>query len=234
MVISQRYKYIFIELPRTGTTAIANELCELYNGTKILSKHATYADFLDQCTSEEADYFSFSCRRHPIDRTYSYFIKMKNGYYDYKFNNGDTTLYEKVFLLPMVKWVKENDVSFQDFLEKRYKLPYTDWRILNHKELDFIINFESLNADFIKALNKINIDPVRDLPKKNVTGERKEFTQVVKEVDPKVIRDVFGPFLISHNYNTPHYIKNHDLSFAENLKFSVSNLTYRSLWKLFK
>ena len=30
MIISHKYKYLFVELPRTGSTAISNELCEYY------------------------------------------------------------------------------------------------------------------------------------------------------------------------------------------------------------
>lgn len=52
MVISHKYEYLFVELPRTGTTAIHNELLEKYDGQGILSKHANYRDFL-KIASEE-------------------------------------------------------------------------------------------------------------------------------------------------------------------------------------
>ena len=53
MVISHRHRYLFVELPRTGSTAIHRELIELYDGTAILQKHATYEDFLRGATEIE-------------------------------------------------------------------------------------------------------------------------------------------------------------------------------------
>ena len=35
MVISDTHKYIYVELPLTGSTAVSQELCELYEGKKI-------------------------------------------------------------------------------------------------------------------------------------------------------------------------------------------------------
>ncbi len=42
MIISHKYKYLFIELPRTGTTAISKELRERYAGELIYEKHTKY------------------------------------------------------------------------------------------------------------------------------------------------------------------------------------------------
>ena len=44
MVLSHKQEYLFVELPRTGSTTISKELCTHYAGEKILSKHATYED----------------------------------------------------------------------------------------------------------------------------------------------------------------------------------------------
>ncbi len=60
MVISDKYKYVFVELPRTGTTAISKELVELYGGKKILWKHAPLNKFLKHATKEQKSYYTKS------------------------------------------------------------------------------------------------------------------------------------------------------------------------------
>ncbi len=57
MIISHKHKYLFVELPRTGSTAIYEELCQHYDGTQILFRHATYDDFLKVASEEEKKYF---------------------------------------------------------------------------------------------------------------------------------------------------------------------------------
>ena len=46
MIISHKYKYLFVELPRTGTESIKNELIEYYDGHEIHSKHSRYSKFI--------------------------------------------------------------------------------------------------------------------------------------------------------------------------------------------
>ena len=60
MIISHVHRYLFVELPHTGSSAVSRELREHYAGTQILYKHARYAEFLRSCSAEERDYFVFS------------------------------------------------------------------------------------------------------------------------------------------------------------------------------
>ena len=40
MVISHKHRYVFVEIPHTGSHAISKELCEFYDGQIIHRKHA--------------------------------------------------------------------------------------------------------------------------------------------------------------------------------------------------
>ena len=77
MVISHYYKYIFIETPQTGCSAIRNELLENYKGEIILNKHSVYSEFLASASKEEREYFAFSSIRNPLDKHTSSFLKLK-------------------------------------------------------------------------------------------------------------------------------------------------------------
>ncbi len=63
MIISHQHKYLFVELPHTGSTAISHELREHYDGVSILEKHATYYQFLKVATAEEKQYWLMSSKR---------------------------------------------------------------------------------------------------------------------------------------------------------------------------
>ena len=80
MIISDKHRYLFVELPRTATTAIAKELRENYEGHSILYKHATYEDFLRIATDEQKKYFTFSCIRNPLDDVVSIYLKYRHNH----------------------------------------------------------------------------------------------------------------------------------------------------------
>jgi hypothetical protein len=228
MVISNKHKYLFIELPRTGTTAISHELIRNYEGKKILHKHATYEEFLKSEYNVD-EYFTFSCRRKPIDRVYSYYIKMKNGYYDYK-KDRKKSLYEKLYLMPTIKWIKKNNITFDEFLKKKYRLPYVDWSIQNHQLFDYVIDFKSLNEDFNTALCKIGITPVRDLPKRNVTTEKRQ-SYAIQELDKNIVGKIFGPFIIENNYEFSHFNLKEYTSRLDMVKYKIIKFIYKQYLK---
>ena len=76
MIISHTHRYLFVELPRTGSTAISRELVQNYEGAHILWKHATYQDFLKVAKPEEKEYFVFSGIRNPLDDAVSRYFKI--------------------------------------------------------------------------------------------------------------------------------------------------------------
>jgi len=45
MIVSHRHRYLFIEIPLTGSWAIHRELREHYGGSPILHKHASYPEY---------------------------------------------------------------------------------------------------------------------------------------------------------------------------------------------
>ncbi|HET8962688.1 MAG TPA: hypothetical protein VFM99_02235, partial [Chitinophagales bacterium] len=77
MVIDHRYKFVFIELPLTATSAISKEIREQYGCEPIMNKHATYGDFLKKATEEEKAYAVIGSIRNPLDQTVSMYFKYK-------------------------------------------------------------------------------------------------------------------------------------------------------------
>lgn len=205
MVISKKYKYVFIELPLTGSSAIQKELIETYEGELIMRKHDTYEKFLRYADQEEKKYFVFSCIRNPLDRTVSHYIKARDNhkgkyskYSKRKFKNILTYYFGRRY-----DYIQKNDADFKDYFLKFFKLPYDDFSILSHKKMDSVIRFENLAHDFEKTLEMLDIKAVRKLPQVNITPGKKEFLDhYEKEIIEKAIW-VFGPFMKLWDYKFP-------------------------------
>lgn len=222
MVISHKHKYLFIELYFTGSTAISAELCELYDGEKILNKHSRYHEFLQIATPEEKKYFVFSCIRNPMDTVVSGYMKFKTNHHGKYTNpkewrkNGGTIIDKNLRLYNKIK-----DLTFEEYFNKYHKLPYDNWSHQSHDKFDHIIKFEKIQDDFSQVLNKLNIPQKRLLPQKNKTSQKDSF---IKYYTPKIKERaifVFGPFMQKWGYSFPDEWNVKKISTASKILFNI-------------
>lgn len=204
MIISHKYKYVFIELPRTGSTVIANELCRYYGGQTVLNTHATYRDFLKHYPDLK-HYYAFSSIRNPLDKTVSVYFKLKSYYKDNIVFKRPGRQILNFYMKKRRNFVFKTNASFSDFFLKFYKKPYDDWSSLDHKRLDFIIKYESIDADFALLLSKLKITQKRHLPKKNVTeGKRLVFWDYYESNVVKIrAKKIFNCYMQRWGYSFP-------------------------------
>lgn len=235
MIISHRYKYLFVELPLTGSTAISAELRANYEGTSILQKHSTYHDFLRIASPEEASFFTFSCIRNPLDSAVSRYYKLKTNHRERFTNppkqNGRRPMWERVESR-LFKFVHETQADFSTFFMKFYVLPYNNWSELAHKDFDSVIRFENLQDDFAKALKQIGIEPKRPLPAVNTTAGRDEY--YVAHFSPEAIeraKRVFGPFMQRWSYKFPAEWGDSTVPWRHQMEFEIVNLFRIFYWK---
>lgn len=239
MWISHKHKYVFVQLPRTGSTAIGQELRDFYDGTKILHKHARYEDFLKIANPEEKKYFVFSCIRNPMDDVVSIYTKYKTDPREWytdpekiqRFNPLERYTNKKLY-----EFIQNNNADFSDFFLKFYRIPYNNWSELSHHKFDFIIRFENIQNDFAKALELIGIEQIRPLPLKNKTpGREKKFlTYYNTPVVIKRAKHVFGPFMKKWGYEFPPEWEDYNVSWLQQTEFKFYNLPRRLYWRYMK
>lgn len=208
MIISHRHRYLFVELPRTGSTAVRHELRDLYDGETILTKHATYEEFSRVATADELRYFVFSGIRNPLDDVVSQYFKLKTDHRG-RYSDIRRATRHKRFLRwlgdrPMFEFIQKKDSDFRTFFLRYYVLPYDTWASVSHRRFDFVMRFEHLADDFEQALHGIGIEPKRRLPIVNSTGEKRAaFTEYYEpDMFPRV-RRVVGPYMERWGYEFP-------------------------------
>lgn len=203
MIISHRYKYLFVELPHTGTTAISAELRELYDGTKILHKHAHYSEFLRTASPAERGYFTFSCIRNPLDVAVSLYFRHKTDHHGrYSKPRGTVTRSD----VELFRFIERTGADFPTYFRRVYArpLPYDNFSREAHAQFDFVMRFENLQDDFAKFLELVGIEPQRRLPMVNRTSERRaDFASYyTPDIIPRA-KWVFGPFMERWKYELP-------------------------------
>jgi hypothetical protein len=235
MVISHKYRYLFIEVYRTGSTAISSELCELYDGHKILSKHSRYHEFLKVATEEEKKYFVFSGIRNPMDMVVSGYVKMKNDHKGRYTNpkewrrNGGTISDKNLKLYQTVK-----DLTFEEYFNKYFKFPYDNWSNVAHDRFDFILRFENIQNDFSELLRRLNIEQKRVLPIRNKTEQKESFINYYTPAIREKAIFIFGPFMRKWGYSFP---EGWDPETAGPLSFTlfiILGILRKNYWKMTK
>lgn len=205
MIISEKFRYVFLELEHTASTAISEELKEYYSGFSILKRHKSYNELKKYCKEykkDYLDYFIFSCVRNPLDIAVTHYHYYKDNYLE-MFTKGRPKYLNKKHYEKFEK-IQSGKYDFYDFLRMNYRFPYDNWSIFHRNKIDFMMRYESIDSDFNRILNLLGIDQIRLLPKKNVITTKPDFKRYYST--PKIIQlaiKIFGSYMKLYNYELP-------------------------------
>ena len=213
MIVSDEHRYVFVELPKTGSTAISNELCEYYAGRRVGPRHMPYHRFLRFASADQRSYFTFACIRNPLDEAVSiYFRERSNraGHYTdpnrLRAKGGNIATSD----LARYRYIKDSGADFAAYfrrfyqLSKFYRYPYDNWSMLAHHEFDLVIRFEELQSGFSAALRRIGVSQVRALPISNQSrGKDRPFESYYEPSIRTQAARIFGPFMRKWGYEFP-------------------------------
>jgi hypothetical protein len=235
MVISHEHKYLFIEIPYTGSTAIHRELCENYAGFPTLHKHALYSEFQRIASPEEKRGFVFAGVRNPLDAAVSIYFKYRINHKG-KYTNPKRLAKHGGNIgsgsLRKFDFIRNNNADFPIYFEKFYKLPYGSLISLAHRHCDSVIRFEDLQDDFSKVLKLMEIKQKRPLPQTNRTSEKGD--DFLSYYTPEIIeqaRRVFGPFMKKWGYDFPSEWGDNSVSWLSQIEFYSVDIVRNLYWR---
>lgn len=208
MIVSQEYKYVFVELPHTASTAISRELCENYKGESVLTKHAHYSDFLKIASEEEKSFLVVAGIRNPLDIIVTRYFKRKTdheGFFStpehWRKHGGHVS--NKA--LGEFRYIQEHDADFVAYFHRFFfSYPYDSWGCPSPGDFDFVIRYENLQDDFARFLEALNVPRVRSIPLTNKTAGKE--TDFWSYYPPEVRNQAicfFGPYLDLWGYKFP-------------------------------
>ena len=238
MIVSHKYKFLFIGLPFSASSAISKELHLQYEGEPYLRKHSLYHEFEKVATKQEKKYFVFAVLRNPMDIAVTVYEKMKaneKGNFTnpelFTENGGHITKkHRKLF-----NYIHNNKASFQDYFKKFFVKPYDNFSSLTIDNCDFVIKYENIAKDYLTALQKAGLENPRLLPVANKTTGKKlglsgYYTEAIKE---QAI-SVFGPFLEKYNYSFPEEWGEVKVTLKSKIQFKILGALRKLNQKYFK
>lgn len=191
-MISHKHKFIFVQIPKTGCTSVANALAEYCINTSRLKNHFTYSEYLNNKTKREKvnkDYFSFAFVRNPFDRLVSQFKYSGMAVWG---KVGPTNL--DFTFQHYVKYIVAQNLRFSNhrYNSKLKKTGDEDWSQLQFvgDDVGFIGKFETLQEDFNTICDKIGI-PQKQVPHLNKT-KHKHYTEYYDDETRQIVADKYA------------------------------------------
>lgn len=238
MIISHKYKFLFIGLPFSASSAITKELHANYEGKPFLRKHSLYHEFEKVATKEEQKYFVFAVLRNPMEIAVTVYEKMKTnakGNFTnpdlFKENGGHITKNHRL----RFNYIKTNNASFQEYFIKFHTKPYDNLSSITLDKCDFVIRYENISEDYLLALKKAGIDNPTPLLIANKTkGKKQDMSLYYTEDIRKQAIYVFGPFLAKYNYSFPKDWGKVNVPITSFIKFKIMGVLRRINEKFIK
>ena len=173
MLISHKYKFITIDIPKTGTTSINNALSRFMQENdfncsmlrKMGMRHGTYEECISKFPNYK-NYFSFAFVRNPWDMMLSFYFFKRN----------------------IARYKIDKNTSFKNFLES----PILNQRsyIKGFSRNSFVGRFENLQNDFDIVCDKIGILR-QQLPHKNKSNH-KHYTEYYDDETRKIVAEKYA------------------------------------------
>ena len=194
-MISHKHKFVFICVPKTGSTSITTALSKYcIKNFPPQKKHFSYSEYLNNKKKTEKidkDYFSFSFVRNPFDRLVSQFHYTGRRWWD---KVGFTEALKFGFKNYVKHMVAQNiPFSVHRYRSKR-KLDQADedWSQLQFLDegVDFIGRFENLQEDFNFVCDKIGI-PRQELPHEN-KSKHKNYTEYYNDETKQIVAEKYA------------------------------------------
>jgi len=204
MIISRTHRYLFVEIPNTGSTAIAKELKQHYGGERILHKHASFGEFLRTPEAKTGKYFVFACVRHPLDAAVTSYFKMRSNHRG-RFTLGklrDTPSVTKRHL--ELYRLAQDGAEFPAFFKELQTGVYNNSYLLLHERFDYVMRYEELQQGFSEVLRRLGIAQVQPIPVVNRTdGKSRNFWEFYTgEVRSRAMR-LYWPYMRRWGYSFP-------------------------------
>lgn len=225
MIICEDHKLLFVQVPQTGSSAIGAELCELYGGRSVLTKHAGVEHAVRRLPLDIAAYTVVSGVRNPLDQAVSSFFKTLNDQAPMAPAQrrrwlGSTSGQRSAWLSG------HQDVDFSDFFLRFHKWPHSPRWLASQRRSHVVIRFERIQEGFSSALELVGVSPQRPLPLLNKTQRPgSDFVSHYSRPAQARALTIFAGFMKEWGYEFPAgWVRGPD----DHLRLRAGQMAYRA------
>ena len=219
MLISHKYRVIFVHIQRTGGTSVSNIFID--NDPDLVMKlpaenvskrliHCFISDLKPVLSADEFEnYTKFSIVRNPYERLYSWYLMFKhNSIHGFESEKTDEVVEKAVLMYDSIREKLDPYIaSFDDFLTvpnegffQRFYYNQLDYLEINQQfAMDKVLRFEHLSDDFNAFAKELNLNA--SLAHINKSVSEKSYRDVYSEKAKKLVAERFAKDLDFFGYS---------------------------------
>ena len=225
-VICRDHRLLFIQAPRTGSTAVADALRSELGGedfpgetgsqalrTAVRPKHATLGDLLRHgflTPAARRELFVFSAVRNPFDSVLSLFVKQQRSY-QALLDDPTSWIHRSPRTRRNIAYARDH--TFEEWLIEKFERAPARRRVgrlvrrLRGERyawavgVDYVMRFERLQEDFDEVLKRVGITRRVVIPRTNVTAARGgDYRTCYSERARRIVEESFADELSDFDY----------------------------------
>ena len=201
MIISPKYKFVFIAPEKTGTTSIHDVLEKIEDDNLIVGKLVGDDNTNLNCErgvdpTEPHKYKHSDCKRS------GNFLNNYDDYYKFSFVRNPWDIVVSWYCFEKKRFTNKKrdltNVNFAKYIQNYENIWASGFQYESIKCCDFIGRFENLQEDFNTICDKIGI-PQQKLPHKNKT-KHKHYTEYYNKETKEIVAERFAKDIEYFNY----------------------------------
>jgi hypothetical protein len=230
-VLSRARGYLFLMAPRTGCTAIGEEVLiphldgEYFPSSDVLDargklvvrhKHASLEELLRHDLLDEDDaatLFKFATVRNPFDSLVTLYETMR-GRYKNLVDDPSSFVRRRSAMIRMIRVAEQ--APFEEWLEHKFHYGGAKGSVRRAMRIyppprhmyqayidgaDYVMRYEKLQEDFNEVLKRLGVSEPIEIPRRNVTEGKDDYRAYYTPRARRLVESAFAPDLERFDYS---------------------------------
>jgi hypothetical protein len=167
VIISHEHRFVYVQVPQTGSSAIGSWMVEHLHGVKVLRKHTTLPQARRVLGSLIDGYLVIASVRDSLDQFVSSYFKTLNRPPTGTGSGGWFGL--RATSTARVRWAQSGDPTLDSYIDEFVRRPHAPVYTLSLRHADLVLRYEDIELAAQHVAEALGVDELPPVSQVNTT-----------------------------------------------------------------